>query len=441
VQGSPWDYHDLDGNAIEVLEDNAWLRTVRLPAQLTPRRLGGAVSWGYRLWSFNDRRHPLLAWFFVADGRAGGAGYFAGYDRTSKRCVGYLGTAGPRDAMPSPEECFALPSGAQTTRQCVHSVQDGWRIYGVMMFKSERASAQSDIEPWYAYVQTEDGVYQIDLSRQTAVLALPGESVLSSGLLRLPREQTEVDRLVARTTDAVVVLNGRNQVLRRAVIPPELRSVDFAWTETSANEALYCWTVDAERDQNEESRSVMPADDAPLSMSGQMHYEMCRADAAGQITWRAGVDLQKGSSQAYLRYLLGLFAPSPLLADFYVSCYRTKTWLSSRTNDTYGQALGQALDEFWPALVIIQLLAAGLTWAVYRRQVRYPTAHLETVGWMVLVFVLGLPGWIGYRFARSWPALEICPECSDPAPQDRSVCAACGAEFPMPALKGTEVFA
>jgi hypothetical protein len=185
----------------------------------------------------------------------------------------------------------------------------------------------------------------------------------------------------------------------------------------------------------------MPADDAPLSMSGQMHYEMCRADAAGQITWRAAVDLQKGSSQAYLRYLLGLFAPSPVLADFYVSCYRTKTWLSSRTNDTYAQALGQALDEFWPALVIIQLLAAGLTWAVYRRQVRYPTARLETVGWMVFVFVLGLPGWIGYRFGRSWPALEMCPECSDSVPQDRSICAACGAEFPMPALKGTEVFA
>src|SRR5262249_13813351 len=157
----------------------------------------------------------------------------------------------------------------------------------------------------------------------------------------------EVDRLVVRTSEEIVVLNGHNQVLRRTVIPPGLRSVDFAWTETSANEPLYCWTADADRGQNE-IRSVMPADDSPLSLSGQMRYAMCRADDAGQVKWRAAVDLQ-GPSQASFRYLLSFFAPSPTLADLYVSCYRVATWQSSRPNDTYVQALRQALDEFWPA--------------------------------------------------------------------------------------------
>jgi hypothetical protein len=57
------------------------------------------------------------------------------------------------------------------------------------------------------------------------------------------------------------------------------------------------------------------------------------------------------------------------------------------------------------------------------------------------VLLLGLPGWIGYRFGRKWPVLEACSECGHTVPRDRENCVCCTNNFPRPALKGTEVFA
>jgi hypothetical protein len=73
--------------------------------------------------------------------------------------------------------------------------------------------------------------------------------------------------------------------------------------------------------------------------------------------------------------------------------------------------------------------------------VRYGASGPERIVWPSFVFVLGLPGWIGYRFGRAWPNLERCPSCRAIVPRDRIECAACQRDFPEPALQGTEVFA
>jgi hypothetical protein len=104
-------------------------------------------------------------------------------------------------------------------------------------------------------------------------------------------------------------------------------------------------------------------------------------------------------------------------------------------------ALARALAEFWPALAIAQLSAAALALLCYGRQVRYGAGRAERVAWPLFVLLLGLPGWVGYRFGRSWPVLERCPSCAAAVPRDRGECARCADEFPRPALKGTEVFA
>jgi hypothetical protein len=91
--------------------------------------------------------------------------------------------------------------------------------------------------------------------------------------------------------------------------------------------------------------------------------------------------------------------------------------------------------------VIAQLLAAGLAWLCYRRQVRYRATRSERVLWPLFVLAFGLPGWVGYRFGRRWPVLESCPKCGVDVPRDREDCTDCEVAFPGPALKGTEVFA
>jgi hypothetical protein len=92
-------------------------------------------------------------------------------------------------------------------------------------------------------------------------------------------------------------------------------------------------------------------------------------------------------------------------------------------------------------MIIAQLLAAGLAILCYRRQVRYRGSRSERIVWPLFVLALGLPGWVAYRFCRTWPVLETCSACGVGVPRDRGECAHCEADFPAPALKGTEVFA
>jgi hypothetical protein len=124
-----------------------------------------------------------------------------------------------------------------------------------------------------------------------------------------------------------------------------------------------------------------------------------------------------------------------------VGIWRARDLCEEGLAATYPEALVRALGEFAPALVVAQLLAAVLAVLCYRRQVRYGANARERIVWPLFVLLLGLPGWIGYRFGRSWPVLEACPACGTGVPRDREHCARCETEFSPPALKGTEVFA
>src|SRR5262249_2772948 len=137
----------------------------------------------------------------------------------------------------------------------------------------------------------------------------------------------------------------------------------------------------------------------------------------------------------------GLVVPAPLALGGCVGLGRTSDLVKEGLEVTYSAALRRALSEFWPALLLTQVVAAGLAVLCYRRQVRYGAIGAERVVWPLFVLVLGLPGWAGFRFGRSWPVLESCPACDVEVPRDRAVCVRCTAEFPRPALRGTEVFA
>src|SRR5262249_5179229 len=124
-----------------------------------------------------------------------------------------------------------------------------------------------------------------------------------------------------------------------------------------------------------------------------------------------------------------------------IAYQRPRDLLQMGLTATYSAGLGRALAELWPALAMAQLVAAGFAALCYRRQQRYGASRSGRAAWTLFVLALGLPGWIAYCFGRSWPVLEACPVCSTVVPRDRGECAGCNADFPEPALRGTEVFA
>jgi hypothetical protein len=107
--------------------------------------------------------------------------------------------------------------------------------------------------------------------------------------------------------------------------------------------------------------------------------------------------------------------------------------------DSYWGALGMSLGFLWPSLAGLCAIGAVTAALAYRRQRRYGLPGAAV--WAAFAFVLGVPGWIAYRFHRTWPVLEECPACQQPSPRGREACTECGGEFPLPPLKGIEVFA
>src|SRR5262249_8331950 len=135
--------------------------------------------------------------------------------------------------------------------------------------------------------------------------------------------------------------------------------------------------------------------------------------------------------------LAGVVVPSPLLLGAFAGGTRPQALLRVGAARSYPEALARTAEEFWPALLLAQALAAALAALCHLRQRRYGAAGAERVAWPLFVLALGLPGWVGYRFGRAWPALARCGDCGRAVPLDRESCARCAADFPRPALAGT----
>jgi hypothetical protein len=107
--------------------------------------------------------------------------------------------------------------------------------------------------------------------------------------------------------------------------------------------------------------------------------------------------------------------------------------------EDYSRALGIVLWRTWPSILAVFGLGCAMAPLAYRRQKRFGLPN--PAAWAVFAFIFGLPGWIAYRFHRTWPVLEECPACRQPSPRDRESCLDCGKAFPPPPMKGIEVFA
>jgi hypothetical protein len=429
VQGrGDWRYLDLEGNPVPPPEDgrSAWLPYTALPARLPERASSGDVSWGQRVRSFSDGHEPAGYWYLMTDGRPGGLAYFVGYDSRSKALIGYLGTAGFRPDLPPTEEQFRYSGatvgsdkGVFCTQSDVHSSEHPRR-------SDAGRGPHGCLATWDVYLLGHGGrLYHIDLQQGVAHVALDEATIRSAALISAERDGTRSTgfRLAVRTADAVLVLDDRDGVRHRSTIPAELREQELHFVQTTSDEAIMY--------------SQSPFD----LQTDRVDYRIWWVAADGS-TRRAATTLTKawGRLQS-LRWLSGLVVPCPLLADGLLGVAWTRHLQDDGLAAMYSEALARAVGDFWPGLVLVHLLSAGLAVLCYRRQVRFAASRGERVAWPLFVLAMGLPGWVGYRFGRSWPVLEPCPACGTAAPRDRGECAGCDAEFPPPALKGTEVFA
>jgi hypothetical protein len=291
--------------------------------------------------------------------------------------------------------------------------------------RSGGRAPRGSVSTWDVYVLGRDQrVYHADLNSRTVHVAFEDPRLRSVGLVFGPPDPARGTpyRLAVRMDDVVLVLDERGQRLAHYPIPEDLRERGFAFAETSTGDAVMDWNS--------------PYD----ALATAIDHRVYRVSPDG-CSREAAVSLRWGGTLRPMQVLGGLVVPAPLVLGACVGLGRAAELVKEGLERTYPAAVRRALNEFWPALLLTQLMAGGLAVLCYRRLVRFGATGLERVVWPLFVLVLGLPGWAGFRFGRSWPVLETCPACDVDVPRDRVACVRCTAEFPRPALRGTEVFA
>lgn len=419
-------YRDLQGNPAPPPEAGIGRLLVICSLPANPPQRANDLAWDERICSFTDGRWPATYWYFLSDGRTEGAGYFVGYNSKSNARIGYLGTAGFREEPLPVEEWFPFNGSTWSHPSRLLGRADRNGSPTIHPTNRSRAGTQKgSVSESDVYVFGRDGkIYHIDLQTRTVHLALTGSRLRSVDFsARWPAGAKWMSFwLTARTEDAVLVLDAQGRQLARYPIPEALRDLSFAFAESNNGEAVLYWNS--------------PED----GLATETDFRIFWVKPDGRFRETA-IALAHFADKRPMRIYGGAVMPSPLGAGYTLVRERYQELLNNGLSATPTEALGRALTEFWPALAIAQAIAFAFAVLCYRRQIRYGTSRTERIVWPLFVLLFGLPGWIGYRFGRSWPVLETCADCGAAVPRDRENCLRCTNDFPRPALKGTEVFA
>jgi hypothetical protein len=228
-----------------------------------------------------------------------------------------------------------------------------------------------------------------------------------------------------RTLRTIVVLKRDHEVMRTFVIPEKWQRAEFA-----------SWYF------LRDSR-VLVEFDSPTRRRGDANVApptYCLVGKGGEIERETELATQSGmrlSDKRRVALLMACAVPAPLglpIADLYFEPLIDQP-------GRLAAAVRSMLESVWPALLALVGVALILALAAWRRARAFGLPAREGAAWAIFVFLLGIPGYAGYRLARRWPPRVECPRCHVPVPRDRRECAWCHAPFPAPAPRGIEVFA
>lgn len=375
-------------------------------------------NWNTRLSAANDGGAPARYWYLIHDGQTNGRVYGVGYHSATKRIIGYFSRTGFSDHLPPRDTWFEVAGDVGLT----------WSTPTVANYEPYSTAETA------MHLLADKKLWSIDLRERkvTPLADIPDPEAIgwawrTSDKLPDPQDEPMMNRSTAwaprslfiRTSEACLIVNPDTGRLKRYPLPESLRKASLAGFELA------------------DGRLLLVGYSQPIT-EGQ--FAVWVAPETGKVT-RKDIQLVQNAQSLDERTMMAIMTlagPLPIAQCFMVfmqAAYHLKTGAA----DSYWSAVGQAIAISWPGMLLVWAISAALAVAAYRRQKRFGLPY--AVGWAIFAFLFGVPGWIAYRWHRTWPPVEDCPACDQPAPRDREACTECGADFPPPPLKGTEVFA
>jgi hypothetical protein len=392
-----------------------------LPLNSDSPRFYYLPQWYTRIVGINDGGVPATYWYLVHDGRINGLAYGVGFQASSRQVSGYFGRRGFAESLPPRSDWFRVPGTMG--------------MYGKVNFYGYGQEPRWSGGQSSFLLLAEGKLWKIDLVNKQITAFLDCPSATMTGpvyrLLESPplakdqtgfysaQSMTPMDAGV-REAEALTIINLQTGQEVRYPLAAELRDKQLSVARLANGQLL---TI-ASKDWRSEDQDVIWL--AP----------------SGEVARRATVHIEPQytpPSWASRGWQNACAGPVPLYNAVYSLVAAPQQAIGEGEAADVSEALRLVLSQTWPSMIAV--LVAGIVCAViaYRRQRRYGLPYAGI--WAVFAFLLGVPGWIAYRYHRIWPVLEECRACHQVSPRDRERCLDCGAEFPGPELKGIEVFA
>lgn len=383
-------------------------------------------EWSQRVLGFSASNDPTW-WYLVHDGRADGHAYVVGFDKNSKRQIAIWGKDGFRSDELLTAERIPFRGDIQPTSQIAQP--HGYINPGTMPYTYITFGMQSS----KVFLLTQGNLVRMDLARRQSEMVYQAGDLQSisvrntfagQGLMiasttaeatppkRMIYGPPRLDELLLRTKDALLFADSEGNVTDRFSLPEELR-----------RGALTAY--------------LLP--DRQCLIRCQWHdrpQELIWLQPDGKITARQELDLNDRVVTSVLSnplYEAAVF-PVPLAyGSQLVVAY------AFEPDEARGPSLRESLPMIWLGTLLLLLISAALAVCCFRRQKQL---HLGAAwGWAIFVLLIGIPGYLAYRFHRPWPTVDHCPRCHAATPVRTGGCANCEAEFPAPEQTGVEVFA
>jgi hypothetical protein len=360
-----------------------------------------------RLAGANDGGHPANYWYLIHDGQ--GQAYGVGYNSLTNQRVGYFTRSGFSDLLPPRDQWFDVPG---TSLQYATPSLVTQEPYSNV---DEKLALLANGKLWVIDTQ-EHTVRELGEFPATASLG-------SCWDLRKHTDESvwqPANSLILRTPEQVIFVDRQSGEQITVELPEDLRKASLSGYRLTDDSSL-----------------LLAADASSPRTADRVLW----IDAQGRIERTEKLRLKapyvQTANEAETAWTFALAGPFPL-GQIPLLTLGPWSLYETRRVDSYSAGLARILNFGWPALLAVLAIGIASAVAAWRRQKCF---DLPPLGWALFAFLLGLPGWIAYRFHRAWPVVEPCENCGQPAPRDRTDCIECDSHFPPPELKGIEIIA
>lgn len=399
------EFRDVDRQVIPAPLEAATLHPAELPLQPVRRRTLQR--------NLRSRVIPLRSglraeqWYFLFEDESPGRAWIEGYNLATGDRLGFLGPGGFHQQPPAPAGQFSIDGLALASRSDHVFVtwSDFQNNYGDYNQSNIGFAGDFPIERGEIALLAAGSVFLIDLEERTTQELVSGNDVLSlnvaSWLEPLGRErlladesQFQVRQAFAVRTAAQVLLfsNVGDRDPTAYVLPEEYRDRDIdIFLPAGGLAVIRSFVEDSSRDLGS-GRRAFDFDVAWITAAGEvMRRERVTIHAAGGL---------QHVSERTLMNLATVSCAAPLVSGFAAGVLIP--WIDARSHDTpFAASAARFLSAVWPGLVFVMVLGTILAWLADRRQRAYRLPR--SFAWLAFVFLLGLPGYIGFLLHRRWP--------------------------------------